>query len=81
MYPGVAVAEALVRRGHQPATLRFVGRAARSGSKDGGASWLPADSVAREGPGQGIVGPWRHRQCKGLGQFGVRHGSRHPFIL
>jgi Glycosyltransferase family 28 N-terminal domain len=60
VYPGVAVAEALVRRGHQPATLRFVGARrgleARTGALHGyPLTLLPGRGLARELSARGVV--------------------------
>jgi UDP-N-acetylglucosamine:LPS N-acetylglucosamine transferase len=60
LYPGIAVAEALVQHGHDPATLRFVGARRGLEAKAGGlegfrATLLPGRGLVRRVSMQGLV--------------------------
>ena len=65
LYPGVAVAEALVERGHDPATLRFVGARRGVEAEHRALEELPGHPAARQGPRQALVAAELDRQFGG----------------
>ena len=60
--PGMAVARALMERGHTPLRLHFVGVAAGRRGQDAGARRVPRHAVARPGPVPAPVCPQPGRQ-------------------
>ena len=62
LYPGVAVAKALVGPGHDPATLRFVGARRGLEARTRALEGFPVTLLARTGPGPQGLGPWPDRQ-------------------